>query len=456
MRTKLFIAFFLVISLALLSNFIFEHYIILDFEEYVRGTREDHLYWLLASVEGSYDPAEGPDGGWNLSSLRNTLHWALMLRFECVVTDSTGRKLLDTEDLYRRMSEEMKGRMRILEPPSGKRIPFETYPLFSHEKEIGTFLVRDIRDLNSPIMQKEMIFMERGRRFLLISFLIAGGGAVFLALVFSQFLSKPVLELKGASEAVAKGDLSVRLRAGRDEIGRLKGAFNRMAEALEKEDSVRRQLTANVAHELRTPLAVMRARIEAMQDGIIEADGAALEGLRAEIDSLTKLIAGIEDLTKAEASFFRKSTPEKVDLREFLDGIAEGMRPLYADKGLDLSIEGGDRLKVYTEPEKLEKILRNILSNALGHSEKGGVRISYGRDEDMFFVGVRDTGKGIPAEELPHIFDRFYRGKSSKGFGLGLAIVKELAEIMGGSVRAESAPGKGSTFTVRLPREKEQ
>jgi len=450
MRTKLFIAFLLVISLALFSNLIFEKLIIRDFDDYIKGTREDHLYWLLAAIESSYSPVEG----WDRSALMNSLHWAMMLRFEIAVNDLDEKLIITSEEITGHLTESMKRKMQIVEPEGGDGGAFEKYPLFSGGEEIGTLLVRDITREDSPLKVKETIFKERGKLFLLSSFLIAGGGAFLLALLFTQFLSKPVRELKTASEAVAKGDLSVRLTTGADEIGRLKAAFNKMAEALEREDSLRKRLMSNVAHELRTPLAVMKARLEAMLDGIIGTEKPDLESLKAELDHLARLIGGIEDVAKAEASFFKKSEPEEISIEEFLSGIVEGFSPLFAEKGLSLKLLADGDLTVFTEPEKVEKVLRNIVSNALAHTEKGGVTIDYGKEkgrDGFFFIKVKDTGNGIPPEELPNIFNRFYKGKRSKGLGLGLAISRELIEIMGGTIEARSEPGEGSVFTLRLP-----
>jgi two-component system sensor histidine kinase BaeS len=468
MRTKIFIAFLLVISLALFSNLLFEKLIIKDFDDYVKGTREDHLYWLLAAIESSYSP--GPtvnpsvkgnisaSGGWDRGALVNSLHWAMMLRFDIVVKDVNGKLLLDSREVMGHLSESMKRKMQEIGPPETDISKSERYPLFSGGQEIGTLYARDITKDDSPLMVKGLIFKHRGQAFLIISFLIAGGGALFLALLFSQFLSKPVRELKTAAERVGKGDLSVRLSTGADEIGRLKAAFNKMAEALQREDSLRKRLMSNVAHELRTPLAVMKARIEAMLDGIIGTDKPDLEGLKAEMDHLARLIAGIEDLTKAEATFFKKNEPEKVSLHEFLSGIKEGFTPLFTERGLSLELAGDGDLAVLTEPEKLEKVLRNIITNALAHTKKGGVVIDYGKEksrEGFFFISVQDTGRGISAEDLPNIFNRFHKGKSSNGLGLGLAISRELIEIMGGTIEARSEPGKGALFTLRLPRGQE-
>ncbi len=456
MRSKLFVAFLLVIALALLSNFLFGRRILKDFAAYEKGTREDHIYWVLASVEGSYT-AGSRGGRWDMKSLDDSLRWAAMLRFDCKVEDLSGKTVMSSVQAVNRLGEAMRLRMQIVEPESTGGPPYENYPLFHRGSQIGTLAIRDLLPPpDSPIRQKEHIFKERGRQFLITSFAIAGCGALFLAIVFSQFLSRPVRELKRAAQTLAGGDLSVRLKgAGADEIGRLKASFNAMAEALQREDSLRKRLTSNVAHELRTPLAVMRARIEAMIDGVIDADRAGLESLQVELDSLTRLIGSMEDLTKAEAGFLKKSPPEKVLLREFLEGIITGMEPLFMDSGLKLELAPGQEFSVFTEPEKLEKVLKNIIKNARNHTAQGGVLLKYGIEGAMFYIEVEDTGKGIAPGELARIFDRFYKGKGSKGFGLGLAIARELIEVMGGSVGVRSEPGAGSVFKIILPRGKE-
>jgi hypothetical protein len=185
MRTKLFLAFFLVILTVLGSNLLFGRLIITDFADYVRGIREDHLYWVLASVEGSYT-----EQGWRAHSLRDALRWAVMLGLECVLTDVKGNVILTSRDALVGLPEPMLRRMQTLELRS-EPVQYEAYPLYSRGQEIGTLLVRPLRAEASALRQKEQIFKERGRQFLLISFLIAGGGALFLALMLSLYLSSP-------------------------------------------------------------------------------------------------------------------------------------------------------------------------------------------------------------------------------------------------------------------------
>jgi signal transduction histidine kinase len=259
-------------------------------------------------------------------------------------------------------------------------------------------------------------------------------------------------KMKVAVEALAASDFSVRVPVySEDELGRLSRSFNFMAEALQREEALRRHLTSNIAHELRTPLAVMKANIEAMNDGIITDQAQGLENIRAETENLIRLLQGIEDVTKAEASFFTKKSFVQFDLKEFLLRIRDRMLPLAAEKGLEIRVSDREGLLVFSDPEKLDRIAQNILSNALKYTDKGSITIDFGRDRKGFFMEVADTGKGIARDRLQDIFKRFYRGEESNGIGLGLAIVKELVDAMAGTIEVKSQAGKGSLFRIWLP-----
>ncbi|MDP2166736.1 MAG: HAMP domain-containing sensor histidine kinase [Thermodesulfovibrionales bacterium] len=445
MRTKLFLSFLAVILIALVSNLIFQRLIIRDFGEYVRGAKEDRVYWVLASIEGSYAGA-----GWDMASLSNSLHWAAMLGYDAEVRDSSG-KVMAARDVVEMLSPAMKSRMEALvrlHEPEGE---FEEYPLYVAGEEIGSLFIRPLGS-EGLLREREWVFRKRGKDFLLISFLIAGGGAIFLSLIFSLFLTRPVRRLKQAAEAVSEGDLSVRVKSkGDDEIARLAGSFNRMVETLQREEALRRHLTSNIAHELRTPLAVIEANIEAVIDGVIGSKEEGLENIRLEVQRLISLVEGIEDVTKAEAGFFKKAEYEKAGLRGFLEGITQSMRPLFFSKGIGLDIIREEEVEIETDTSKLETVIRNILSNSLRHTQKGGVRVDYGTEGKGFFIEISDTGGGIPDEDLPKIFTRFYRGRGSEGIGLGLSIAKELVDVMGGRIEVKGRPGEGASFKVSLP-----
>lgn len=447
MRNKLFFAFLAVILTALISNLLYEYFITRDFEDYVSGTREDKLYWILASVEGSYS-----EGSWDQKSLHDAIHWAIMLGFDVKVLDSSNKEVINSDMIISMLSPSMRRRMKDIDDIRVLTGNFETYPLYLEGSEIGTMLVRQIEKQDS-VSRKEILFRQRGRVFLLMSFAIAGGGALLLSVFFTLFLSRPLKKMKDAVVTMTNRDFSVRLPVtSNDEIGRLSESFNFMAEALEREAAIRKHLTSNIAHELRTPLSIMKANVEAMLDGVIKDSASGISNIGMEVEKLIRLVQGIEDITKAEASFFIKKNYVMLELRDFVSTIVRKMGPLASSKGLQLQFIESQDISVYTDAEKLELILQNILSNAIKNTQVGGISINCGSENAMFFVRVKDTGAGIESEKLDLIFRRFYHGTDSIGPGLGLAIVKELLDVMDGRIDVESTRGKGTAFTIWLPK----
>lgn len=451
MRTKLFLAFIFVIILALLSNIVFEKLIIDDFNDYIRGTDEDHIYWIMATVEGSFK-----SGQWDRQMLGEALHWSMMLGLEAYVTDISETRILSSAEVHDEMNPDMMKRMHsLLKIPSGKG-EFSWYPLYVKGEEIGKLHVRPLEKLGSMSLREE-IFRERGREFLLTSFLIAGGGALFLSVLFTMFLSNPIRRLTQSAEKIAEGDFSVTVPRAhkklKDEIDRLTETFNYMSEALRREDALRKHLTSNIAHELRTPLTVIKGNLEAIEDGIISDPNIVIKNITSEIERIISLVEGIEDITRAEASFFKRGNLEKIDLKEFIENITEGMKKIIEGKCLYLRLDGPPVI-VETYPEKLHIIVKNLLTNAYKFTDAGGISVYWGKgaaeSQGGFYITIEDTGKGIGEVELSRIFDRFYKGADSGGKGLGLAIVKELAEVIGGKVAVQSSINKGTRFKIEF------
>ncbi len=459
MRTKLFLSFILIIFLALLSNVVFERLTLKDFDEFVRGTSEDQIYWVLASIEGSY-----VNNQWDMEHLDMALHWGLMLGFETYVEDTSGKQLLSSTDVLLALNPNMFKRMlSLLKLPIGEG-KYAWYPLYVKGREIGKLYIRPLKRLGA-IALKEDIFRNRGKEFLISSFLIAGSGAIFLSILFTIYLATPVRRLNAAAENIAKGDLSVKIPPlhrpfgslysafkCHDEMDRLTDTFNYMAEALRREDALRKHLTSNVAHELRTPLTIIKVNLEAIEDGIITDTHTVINNITSEIQRLIALVEGIEDITRAEASFFKKGTLTELDLKEFIETITSGMTKMIEEKGLFIRTEGPP-VTVKTYPEKLHIILKNLLTNACKFTHSGGITVrwnKYKKDGGTtgFQITVEDSGKGITPGNISKIFERFYKGKDSGGRGLGLAIVTELTEVTGGRIEVESTPDIGSRFTV--------
>ncbi|TAN41476.1 MAG: HAMP domain-containing histidine kinase [Nitrospirae bacterium] len=447
MKSKIFMAFIIVIAAAMFSNFVFEWFIMRDFENYAESLKEDQLYWVITAVEGSYT-----DRGWNRQALSEAIHWAMMFGLDIRVVDAYGKEAITHEEVMSSISPAMHKRMSEHFDMHKTTGAFAGHKLMHMGRPVGALFYRAAQ--KAVIKEKELTFKKRTNYFLLVSFLIAGAGAFFMAFYLSQFLTAPVVALKNAAERITRRDFNVRVGLkSDDELGSLSQAFDFMALSLRKEEDLRKRLISNVAHELRTPLTVMKANVEAMSDGVLKDTSKGLENIRTEMDRLIKLVGGIEDMTKAEAGFFSRFNEEELELGPFLSGVTDEMRPLFENKGLYLKFEDGEDISVSVDSEKLVWIIRNLMSNALKFTDKGGAAVRYGKAGDFFYVEVRDSGCGIPEKDADRIFDRFYRGAYpvKEGFGLGLAIVKELVEAMEGRVEVRSKAGEGSSFSVILP-----
>ncbi|MFV9505183.1 MAG: ATP-binding protein [Oscillochloridaceae bacterium umkhey_bin13] len=282
-----------------------------------------------------------------------------------------------------------------------------------------------------------------------------------LAALFSGRISTPLRQLNQAAHAMAGGDLAVRVRPGAvREVADLAESFNRMAVALERADQQRRQLTADVAHELRTPLSIIKGRLEGVQDGVYRADPAQIDQLLGEVDLLERLIEDLRLLALADAGqlplYREPCDPRQVALAavaSFADEAARREVHLQADLPATLP-------ELQADPQRIAQVLGNLLANALHHTPPGGsvtLRVEPQPGEpSLLCFGVHDTGVGIAPVDLPMIFDRFYRAdrartRSSGGAGLGLAITRRIIEAHGGRAWATSTLGQGTTVSFTLP-----
>jgi two-component system, OmpR family, sensor histidine kinase BaeS len=441
--TKFLLLLVIVSAIALSSAFMLRELMINDFRKYLEGEMEDRIYWVIAALESTYEQ----NSGWKEGPIREDTIWALMLGLEIRIKDADDNLLMDTPRAVNSLSPLIKRRLNAVSQYQSplKDDRFQPYPLFLAGKEIGSL---EVQFLNP---RKENIFIARSDTFLLISLLIVGAVAVLLSILFSRKLTNPIKNLASATEALMQGNLKMRAAiSGSDEIGRLSETFNKMARKLESQEMLRRKLISNVAHELRTPLGAMRSEMEGMMDDIVPVDKKQVQSLYEETGRLKHILEGIEDLAQAEASSMSMEK-QAIELQPFLNYIVERFRKLFLDKGVLVEFECADSLMINADPDKLSQIVINLLSNALKATEKGGaVRIKAGQKTNGIFIEVLDTGIGIKQEDLPFIFERFYK-VSEGGLGLGLTIVKELVETHSGKIDVKSEYGKGSAFTVFIP-----
>lgn len=334
---------------------------------------------------------------------------------------------------------------------------------------IGYLLAMGLVFLNVLVTARLMFASEHDLRLAGILLLFAGGIAVSFGFFLSASITESVRRVVAGAEAIADGDLSARVEvSGNDELAELATAFNRMAVQLQEADTrqreleqLRRALIGWVSHDLRTPLTSMQVMVEALADGLVkqpETIERYLRTIQADIRNLSRLIDDLLELAQLDAGELRFEVAPH-SLRDLISDTLESMRGLAEPKRVALCGNvAPDVDPVVMAPEKISRVLTNLISNAVRHTPAGGsISVEAARlgGSDQVRVDVRDTGEGIPPADLPHIFERFYRGEKSRsratgGAGLGLAIAKGIVEAHGGEVWVESDAGKGSTFSFTL------
>ena len=295
-------------------------------------------------------------------------------------------------------------------------------------------------------------------RSLLLGGSLAIGIALLLTFILSRRMMSPIGVLAGAARRLGRGDLSQRVRLqGEGEVALLAEAFNSMAGDLEYAEQLRRNMVADVAHELRTPLSNIQGYLEAIRDGMVEPDAGAIRSLNEETSLLSRLVSELQELSLAEAGEL-KLVYQAEDIADLVRQAATSWQPQLSAGEISLSLELPDDLPlVNIDWQRVNEVLHNIVENAVAHTRKGGtIKITASHKGKWVEVSVTDTGEGIPAEDLPHIFERFYRVDKSRaratgGSGLGLTIAKRLIEAHGGTIVVQSKLGEGSRFSFTLP-----
>lgn len=279
-------------------------------------------------------------------------------------------------------------------------------------------------------------------------------GALFAVAVWAvRRVAGPVGDVMDAADRVAGGDHEARVEErGPRETRMLARAFNEMTERLRTAEGQRRNLLADLAHELRTPLSVIRGNVEGILDGVYGADRAHLEPVLEESRVMSRLLDDLETLSTAEAGALRLYR-EPVDPGDLVDEAVAAFGPSAADAGITLEPRIAEGLPdIQVDRIRIGQVLANLLSNSVRHTPPGGsVVVAAVGIEDRVAFSVTDSGPGIPADDLPHIFDRFVKTADSGGAGLGLAIARSLVEAHSGEITASSEPGKGTTIRFILP-----
>jgi len=311
-------------------------------------------------------------------------------------------------------------------------------------------------DANSP----ERNFLDRTTQFLLYSALVTMALALLLGVLLSRSLTSPIRELTQATHAVSQGDLSqqVPIRSN-DELGELGKAFNKMSTELSRSVNARRQMTADIAHELRTPLSLILGHAEAVHDGVLPPTPENFEIIREEAVRLEHLVNDLRILSLADAGELTMSL-QLMEPERLLHEVASLYQYQTQRKNITLELDIPSPLSnIEVDPGRMTQVLTNILDNALRYAPDGGrITLSAKEVNDQIVLAIQDSGPGLKAEDLDRIFERFYRTDASRqreedgGSGLGLAIAKSIVQAHGGQLSAESAVGNGLKVIVKLPK----
>ena len=341
----------------------------------------------------------------------------------------------------------------------GDRIPPEelkqSIPIIVNGQEVGFVL-----NSNSPLTRdvNSERFLAQANRNLFIAALGGGALALILAILLARTLTQPLRELTVAIRAMSQGSLQQHVTVrSQDELGELATSFNQLSADLHRANQARQQMTADIAHDLRTPLSIIIGYLEALHSGVLDSSPARIEAMYTEARHLQHLVEDLRTLSLADAGTLTLHR-QSLSPQALLERAANTYQLSAQQKNIDLQVQVDANIPdLQIDPERMAQVLGNLLSNALRYTPTGGrITLTAKRSAGPVQLQIQDTGVGIAPEARPHIFDRLYRGDAARTeatgeSGLGLAIAKSIVEAHGGTIVVDSEVGRGTTFTITLP-----
>ena len=463
MRTKLFLSTLIIaiitLTFSMLSvKFVFKQ----QFSVYLTQANETILEQLPSRLSALYQTK----GTWDPTSLNEVTHF-LPMGTVVTLTDPNG-KLIAT--LSNTMEDMMHGEMGMgMGMGMGMDMSMSSYSTtdwktkdFTVTGPLGTLAIAHVRyPATAQILNPQDV---RFQSAVFRSLLFAGGLALLFGIILSYFTSRrlvaPLKRLTKAADRIGHGHLDERVSvSSKDEVGQLANAFNMMADNLDRQETLRKQFTADIAHELRTPLTSIKSYIEAFQDNVLPANQENLSSIHEEIDRLVDLSSDLKDLNIAEIGALQLSL-EPVDLKLLLEKIIRSLYPLIQEKELTLNWNASEESVTTSGDERLlTRLFYNLVHNAYRYSNAGGqVTVMLTETPDFAEIKITNTGIGISEDDLPLIFERFYRADKSRtretgGTGIGLALVRQITDLHQGTITVQSKVGQETEFIIRLPNE---
>ena len=442
-----------VVILSLLSNY----FISKQFTDYISRQMDLKIQVIISSLGEQYNSMKEE---WNLDYVQAIGMSSLYEGYIIKVYDDQHHTVWDAQahdmSLCKVIMEDISERMRIQYPNLNGEFVSTDYDIRKGNVTIGTVSISYFGPFF--LNDNELRFLNRLNTILVVIGLIAVAFSILAGHMIARRLSRPILSTVEAAKEIAGGNYGIRLNeeSNTKEVDMLTESINHLSINLQNQEKLRKQLTSDVAHELRTPISILQSHMEAMMDGVWQPTPERLQSCYNEAIRIGKLVSDLESLAKIEADNL-KLVRTKIKLRELLEEILQSFEKQLDDKELLAEVTGPD-ITVYADKDRITQVIVNLLSNAIKYSGPGG-RITFETVENDAQAGffIWDQGQGIPGEELAYIFERFYRADKSRnrltgGSGIGLAIVKAVVEAHGGSISVESKVNKGSCFKVLLPK----
>ncbi|MDF2548880.1 MAG: histidine kinase [Anaerosolibacter sp.] len=455
---RLTFAFLIAILGAILITSIISNYMIdKRFNEYLHGEHQGKINKVIDLVRGVY----GEKDGFRNKNDGELERVAILEDLYIRVLDSQGNQVFESSQehlLHKRMMRNMPGRMMGM----GWRKQLEeymeeSYPLEQNGKEIGTVVIGYFGRWN--LTEQDIGFKSTLNQAFILSATAALLFGLIVSIGFSRQITTPLIRITQAARHMGEGNLNVRANVNTNtlELDQLSEAMNYLAESLQQQEMLRKRLTTDMAHEIRTPLTTLKSHIEAFMDGIWAPTEERFVSCYEEVERLSKLVGNLQNLAKLEQASLQLNK-ENFSLSEEIRKTVEAMKPQFMKKHIEVFMELGLDMRVIMDRDKIKQVLINLLTNAYKYTnESGSVWVKLEDKYDEIIIEIKDTGIGIQEKDIPYIFERFYRGDISRsretgGTGIGLSITKVLVEAHGGKIQVESNVGEGSIFSIHLPK----
>lgn len=462
LKTKLsfVIAVVVLITVALIS-FLANFFIGKQFHDYIIRQQDLKKDDIVSSLSKQYDINTKT---WNLESIHTIGMSALYEGYIVKVYDIENRTVWDAQKhdmtLCAQVMQNISKKMEEKYPLVHGEITSETYPLTRNDEVFGSVSISYFGPFF--LNDNDFKFLDALNAVLISIGIFSLLLSVLIGFLLAKRISRPILKTVEITKKIAGGSYQERIdeETKTKEIDMLIGSINHLAYTLENQEILRKQLTEDVSHELRTPIAILQSHIEAMIDGVWEPTKERLISCDNEIKRIGGLVSDLEKLHKIDSGNLKLNKTE-ISLADIIKTAISSFNVALKEKNLTISISG-DCSNIYADADRISQVAVNLISNAVKYSKDGGnISVDIFETNDSAGFRIADNGIGIPENELPFIFERFYRADKSRnrntgGSGLGLAIVKSIVEAHGGKISVESKVNNGSKFEVVLPKKTEQ